>query len=456
MNESWTSRRQFLKLLGGVIGSSTLIPLLGCEDDGNGSAGVALTDAAFPAAYRFFAIVDSDELPITPGIMINDRSEIALFSAENVSGGGTAALLEYRIDYRGDTPAIAARRTVVRHGDVLADGRRVDRLAVVDTNARGHYVFVIDTQPQDGESPTTQHTSAVYTEAGKGGLQRLTRYGDSADDQTRHGGMVGDVTLNDSDEVVVVSYLTNPTTMEISQSLVMYPSLDAPSGAARVLLRTGQMIPQSSSILRAIGLVDMNDIGDCVIQGRGGPAGDPATEGTVLIYNDGSSLRLVSASATLTDAQPDTVGDIYFGPRVGRNGVLAYVHHPADNFTVLAGQSAGMHQMITSKGMMSPAGNVLRGMSAPVVAPNGLIFQQLYTNASPAPGVELIVTNGIEQRTVLAQGDLEYKGLPLVHIVSGYHSKQVDNAGRIVFMAEFGDNVESGRSVQALMVGIPV
>jgi len=267
-----TSRREFIRLLGGALGGVTLAPLAGCggdDDNDNTPPGPApmterLTETPLPSAYQFFPILDVNQTPITPGIMINDQSRILLYSiAETPAGAATGSVLELSMDFSAATPAITSMRPIVSIGDTLADGRRVDRIGVADTNNQGDFVVVIDTYASALDEGTADNISAVYRERNQSGLQALLGFRDDIPGIGKYGGAFGDLALNDNGDVLLVSHFTGHDTVQGQQGLIHLPNLNPQQ--ANMVLQTGDLIPQSSGIIRAFGLTDLNSNGQCLV-----------------------------------------------------------------------------------------------------------------------------------------------------------------------------------------------
>ena len=456
-----TSRRDFIRLLGGALGGVILAPLAGCGGGGNTRDGRRLTDSPLPTGYQFFPIIDVGQTPITPGIMINDNAEILLYSVDQASAGdAVGSVLELTMDFSGSTPAIVNMRPIVSIGDTLADGRRVDRIGVADTNSKGNFIVVVDTYAPDLDSGTVENVSGVYMEQGKAGLESLVGFRDSIPGIGRYGGSFGDISLNDNNDALLVSHFTLDDAVQSQQGLIHLPKADPLE--AEVALQTGDLIPQSNGIIRSFGLTDMNTAGQYVVQVYGDAvgSGESVLQPSALLQGEVGTVNpmtLLCASASLDPADPEVVGESVFGPRISDSNVSAYVHHTSADFHSLSGRTDTVSKIITEVGATSPLSSAVQGLSAPVLGQDGLIYQLIYTDIGRnGPGVELIVSNGAENRTLLANKDITYQGLPLINILHGFHTKQVDAIGRIVFMAEFGDGIENGANTQALVIGIPV
>jgi hypothetical protein len=150
--------------------------------------------------------------------------------------------------------------------------------------------------------------------------------------------------------------------------------------------------------------------------------------------------NLAAASRLLLDAPTRVRGECIYGPRIGEGDTACTVHR---NNTVQVLTLNG--RPVTRSNERSPLGAVIQGVSAPVVAPDGLVYYLLITRV----GLELCMSNGVEERTILARGD-RIEGLPVDAILHAFHSDQADAAGRIVFSVEF----EGGQT--SIVLGLPV
>ena len=239
-----------------------------------------------------------------------------------------------------------------------------------------------------------------------------------------------------------------------------------------MVLKTGDMIPQSNDTFGALGLIGINGAGDYVVQAYGQLRDDLdgafIPQPSALINGNVSATveaaTLLCASAGLQGAQPEFTGDTVMGPRIGPDNVVAQVLHPTQASHALIVRNANGSQVVVQDAALSTGGDIVVGISAPIVAKNGLCYYQAFTDTgvvtgtTASPGMELSVSNGSVQKTLLTRGDtINNQTPPLIAFWSGFHSDQIDNAGRVVFMAEFGDNAGVTSEVTtSLVVGIPV
>jgi len=386
-------------------------------------------------------------------VMINDHSQI-VFHAQNTSGG--FGMYELTMDYSGDAPVVAGVRTIVQQGDALPGGRTVDSIRRGVSNAEGSFAAVIQ----------TEETPSVYLQRKNEPFEPIIEFLDPAPNgRGQYGAAFGDIDLHDDDDLLVVShFIDNDEDAEIG--LFHLPGAKD-SDQGELILQTGDLIPQSETPIVNIGLVDLDDEGQYVAQLEGhiprrkgranppsnGPKGPSVPRGNGKGKHESVSALVrgnvrasvahastIAASRRMVRAAAPMRGDCIFGPRVG-DGDSACTIHRTDKIQVLTLND----RPITRSNARSPLGALIRGISAPVLGANGIVFYLLITQV----GLELCMSNGQEERTILARGD-RIEGLPVNVILHAFHSDQADDQGRIVFTVEF-----EGRP-NSLIVGIPV
>jgi hypothetical protein len=449
-----SSRRDFLKLMSGALGGVVLAQG-GIASGAEGKGRHPGPGTPLPNGYRFYRIFtpgtgDINELA-HGAVMMNDNSEIVFF-AQN--GAGATGAYELTMNYAGPVPAIASMRRIVALGDVLADGRRVDRIYGGDTNRHGSFATVIGTD---------NDVSGVYLERNKGGLQPLIRWLDPIPGAGGHyGANFGDLDLHDGDDVLLTAHFSSDDDPDPQLGLFHLPGAQA-SNLGRVVLRTGDLIPGMDAVITDLGLLDRHDSGNFVIQaygemlrrerphppfvppGRGNHRGLLVQPPSLVIqgnvHQDAVHSRVLTASQSLRVVHPQMAGETYMGPRIGPANDVALTTHldPTTHLLSYLGQP-----VVRSNGR-SPGGEQILGIGAPVVGVNGLMVCLVIVQK----GMELILTNGYAHRTILRYGD-RIDGQTVSAIIHGFHSDQMDAAGRIVFTAEFEANAPS------VVLGIPV
>jgi len=457
-----TGRRDFLGLLGTALGGVALtrggVLAAGGGRFGRGGAGVP----PLPNGYRFYNVLTPGVADfglglrgISGGVFLNDRGEI-LFHAQNAKDG--FGMYGLTMDYGGETPAVAGVRTIVEQGDVLPDGHTVDSIRRGVTNADGSVAAVLQ----------TEETPGVYLQRRESEIEPVIGFLDPAPNGTgEFGAAFGDLDLHDGDDLLVVAHFVDEEE-DAEIGLFHLPgAVDSDQG--NLILQTGDLIPGSETPIVNFGLVDIDDDGEYVAQlegriptrrgrypraggtGTGGASGAAASrtrrERTGMsavvrgnVYAPAAGANVAAASRRMLDAAAPVRGECVFGPRVDGPDA-AITTHRRDTVQILTLND----RMITRTDAHSPLGARIRGVSAPVLGQDGIVYYLLITKL----GLELCMSNGQEERTILSRGD-QIAGQPVNVILHAWHSQQADAAGRIVFTVEY-DNQQS-----SIVVGLPV
>src|ERR1035437_4071892 len=191
-------RRDFIKVLGGVIGAVTLTTSCGSRGNNDTSAVTPI-----PNGFRFFKIISSgavlpggNTLTGIPGtVMLNDANEVHFYGLDQTNANGFYELL---MDYGGSRPTVTQTRKVVREGDVLNDKKEVSRINRGDINNQGSFAAILHTNDK---------LPGLYLERQKKGLEPIAGY------QTTlpggggtFGGIFGDVDIHTNDNILVVAH----------------------------------------------------------------------------------------------------------------------------------------------------------------------------------------------------------------------------------------------------------
>lgn len=446
------NRRDFMKLMGGALGAVTLT-----------SCGSRRSDdepiAPIPNGYTFYKIISSgDPLPggntlgAIPGtVMINSNNEIYFYGMDQSDTNG---YYELTIDYNGSKPAVVKTRKVIREGDTLNDSKVVSKITMGDMNDHGSFAAVIHT---DDKLP------ALYLERGKQGFEPVASLRTSLPGGGgTFGASFGDVDLHNDNDILVVSHFSPNDSAQGHQGVIHLPGGEV-NHYGTIVASTRDLIPDSDGMITGLGLIDMHDNGNYVIQAYGSVAGQ-ATQtakklsGTIdsvaasmLIsgnVNKPYSKVLKSSSPALKVARKSTalaadaaVGEILFGPRIGASNNAAFVGHVSETYQIMHYKS----KQVVAVGSVTPLGATVGSLSAPVVDSAGLLYYQAATDK----GQELMVYNGPELVTILATGDV-VNGSTLNSFFSGFMPDQVDRSGRIVLTGDFEDGSTS------ILIGIPI
>ena len=446
-------RRDFLKLMGGSLGA---VALSSC---GHGNHSNKPPIAPIPNGYIFYKVISSgaslpggNTLGAIPGtVMINSNNEIYFYGMDQTDTNG---YYELTVDYDGTKPTVVQVRKVVREGDSLNDSKVVSKIISGDMNDEGSFAAVIQA---DDKIP------ALYLEREKRGFEPVAGH------QTplpggggTFGGSFGDVDLHNDNDILVVSHFGFSDSAQGYQGVIHLPGGEVNQNGT-IVASTRDLIPESDGIITSLGLVDMHDNGNYVIQSYGSipdqlnqtmkslsGAIDSVAASMLIRGNVKSpnSKTLLSSSPALKVARQlnapigeAAVGEILMGPRIGASNNVAFVNHVTESYHV-------MHYMgkpVVSVGSVTPLGATINSLSAPVIGSNGLLYYQAVTDQ----GMELMVYNGPELVTVLANGDV-VDGSELSSFFSGFMPDQVDRYGRIVLTGDFVDGSTS------ILIGIPI
>lgn len=439
-------RRDFLKLLAGSAGGLMLSSCLGGGSDDTFSSDGFQPD---PNAFRFFSLFDSrgvlpdgrvlDSLP--GSVLLNGAGQV-LFFGSTTSGMGLYELVpDFEATLREGRGVLRGSSKVLARGDVLPDGTVVQGLGGLASNARGSRALTVRNDQQ-------KRLLLFQPPAGDLGIvatfrTRLPELG------IRLGGTFGDLDLNDLDGLLFVDHYTQEGISSPNQGLFLLPEARVGAGA-RLVRTTLDTLPDADGTMAGIGLIDLNSKGSYVAQVLG-PAslvtarGDLPPQGLMAgSVTDSLDSRLLVAPASFRTTMRGklTPGSVVLGPRLAdQSHTTAHVVHESRQDQVLYRDG---HE-IARVNQTSPGGDTIRGFSAPVLSPDGVLHGIVITEH----GHELIRVTDNGSRVLLRRGDA-IEGRVVNSIVFGMHSDQVDAAGRLVFVAEFMD----GSS--AVVLGIPV
>lgn len=447
------SRRDFLKLTGTALGCALLGSAYGCGDDGGGSNPPRGGDP-LPNGYVFYRIYSPGDLGmfpevvgLSPQVLLDERGQV-FFSGQTEAGDfGFYALA---LDLSG-TPRIGQGRRILLEGTAGPDGRVIDTLTAVDVDDDGTVAGVLAFEMPEN---TDQGPGAVVIDRGTGPEILIDYSDDLPGNQGAYGGDFGDIDIEGGDVMVVARFGGDGLEAE---GLFFLPGGEAPQ--ARILLKTGEEIPEANGTLDGLGLVDLDDDGAFVMQAfgddplrprqarqsGGGPTGGVLFQGNV--YQPRGQNRLLCACPSLELSRSararlnvPIAGDSLYGPRIGGEEVTSYVAHLEDDIKLYRNDS-----IIAQSGALSPGGAVIRTLIPGVVNGGGLTFYQLITDR----GIELCAHDGTRAALLLQRGDL-VDGRSLDTLALGFHTSQADNHGRFVCYGQFADGQE------ALLLGVPV
>lgn len=446
-------RRDFLKVFGGACGAVVLSSCgagSGSKGGGGGTSEGAATRPPVPNGYRFHRILNAgDAMPdgttaatLQGSAKINDNSQI-LVQAQDANG--VDGIYELSMEYSGGVPKVAGRRKIVRVGDTLGDGTSVTSLKMGSTNKNGYYATLIN---------DANGLSSVYLEKDKGGLQLVAKALDSLPRNAgKFGASFGDIEIDDTNSLILVSHYV-PEGSSLPKEGLFYLCGGIISDAGRLLASSGDALPESSSTVGRLGLVDIaKSDGQFVAQiycgiplGQQKP-GEETMPASALItgnVNEPSKKPTVLGASKSLRSSSALRGDVIYGPRIGSSKKVAQVVHSTNNILVLYLDG----QVVASTGGTTPLGNTIISFSGPMVSDSGLLYYLAYSEKAE----ELCIFDGETSTTILASGDKINKtdSNAIVSIGYGFVRNMLDSEGRVVFVGQFDDNTSS------VMLGIPV
>jgi hypothetical protein len=447
-----------LKLLGASAGCSLLSSCGGggggsVASDGGGGSIVEPPPASpvpTPNGYAFFKVFSpgdaglSQIAALTPQIMLDDADHIVFYAQH---GDGGYGLYQLGMRYAETRPRLFDARQILRSGQAI-DGRVVSGLASADVNRGGHLATVLNFDIAQG--PAGQGPSAVFIDRGTR-LDKIVDYDDPIPgNHGSWGGDFGDVDLHDSDDVLLVARYGEGG--DSAQGVFLLPGAD--EGNARVVVSSGQEIPQADGSIDNLGLIDLDDDGEYVVQAFGGTLmhAKESGPGSFVIHGNvgrpSSAAKLLSVDPTipLTRAAKSAgaapaVGTSLYGPRVGGPNVTAIITETPDGVMRLLRNNV----VIAQTGQPSPGGSVIETMASAVVHRTGLTFYELATDV----GLELCAHNGQQPLLLITRG-AEVEGDVLDTIAFGFHTTMTDSRARIVCYAQAASGQEF------ILMGVPI
>lgn len=438
-----TTRRDFLKLIGGAVGCSLLSS---CGGSGGGTSGPA--PGPLPNGYVFTRVYTPGDaiLPsvrfLTPEIMLDERGH-AFFYAQDAQD--RYGLYELTLDFAGSLPRAVGARALIKAGQKLPDGRVVSSVGSVDVNRAGDTAMVLN---YDAElSPKELGPTSIALDQ-KGELELIFDFGGEAPEGGQYGEF-GDLDLHDDHLLFVSRYGGGGVS---TQGLVYAPAESGNAGL--VVFSAEDEIPSADGSINALGLVDLDDGGEFVLQAFGlspqtlprsdQPGSSPGSfimQGNV---HQPGQARLLTASRELVLARtenPPSLGTSLHGPRIGGPGITtAITEEGMGNLTLYRDEVP-----IARTGELSPGGSPIRIIVPAVVNASGLTFYEVATDQ----GIELCMHNGQTSALLLSRGAL-VDGVAVDTIAFGFHTTMADAAGRIISYVQMANGQES------ILVGVPV
>lgn len=450
------TRRDFLKLMSASLGCALLTS---CGGSGGGTAsggggavvGASTPGPPLPNGYRFIPIYTPGQLglnvaTLTPQVVIDESNHVFFFAR---AADSSFSLTELTLDYTLSTPAVVDYRVVMAEGLVTSDGRIVSQLVSADVDESGNLAAVVNYDISQG--PAGQGPASVFVDQGQG-LEMIVDYGtDIPGNMGSYGGDFGDVDYQNGDVLLVARYGGDGST---GQGVFYLPG--ATNNAAQMVLNSGQEVPGADGNIENIGLIDLDDQGEYVVQAFGSSpynvptATGSSVRGSVILHANVNSpisqARLLAASPSLqlTRSTADTttsVGESFFGPRIAGPNITSHITEDASGNVTLYRNGVA----IAGSGLTSPGGSLIQGVLSAVINGSGLAFYEVVTDA----GIEVCVSNGLSAATILSRGAV-IGSSTVDTVILGFHTTQVDDNGRLVCYVQMANGQE------AVLLGIPV
>ncbi|MBS2036202.1 hypothetical protein JST97_14525 [bacterium] len=443
-------RRDFLRLLASATGGVLLSSCGSSSDGGSGNFGSGSN--FIPNGYRFIPLLNTgqtlpggatlDSLP--GGVLINGAGQILFHGSANSKVG----LYELTPDYPNllldsRNQSINLRKLLVP-GDALADGEVVEAVGVAVSNAnRSHAVIVRH----------NKSARSLYLEKQATGFKKVCGFRTPLPiaGGLRLGGTLGDVSLNEKDDLIFVDHFTREQQTAPGQGLFFLPGANI-GADARLLSSTDDPLPDSSGFIKGFGLIDLNSKDSFLAHVFGAPllpldSVQPPAQGLLQGRTDSLSGHRLLASPPAFQTTPRGAnllvqGGSVYGARLSEysDDVAHVVHKSSADLSLLINQ-----QELLKIGDRSPGGSIVRGFSGPVLQPNGPLFGVVITE----DGHELDFASPFGLRILLSRGDL-IGSRSVNSIIFGMHPDQVNSLGQMAFVAEFMDGSSS------IILGLPI
>lgn len=443
------SRREFIRIsscaLGGVI-------LVGCSDSGNGGSGGGRT---IPNGYYFYRLKTSGQQVGTGSrsLSIYDFggsahiSESGVFTFDAIDVNGRQGLFQLHVDLAGRLPAILDERTSIISGDVLGDGREVQKCLRHDVNNQGNIAAVV----RPANNSEKHYGSGLYLNISESGFERILGSGDSFHQGLYEStGILGDVSLREGNSLLFeANHLTGAAP---KSSIFHLPG--ASLSSSKQMMSTGDYINGTDQYLTGFGIID--HIADShfsvtvshqysgllgVEQGTASSAVNSLLTG--YISNPGDHL-LLSAGPEISTA--DHTANVHYGPRIGPDGTV--YSKIADEFkeSLIAGS-----EVIKTTDGVTREGYKVDSFTPGCVGPDGIFYYTEYAETDKALHTALYAYDGTDHKVILSTGNtLSDGGAPVKNILFSTTTHHVGDDGIITLVCEFEDNSS------ALIVGIPI
>lgn len=436
------NRREFIQALSGAIGVALVADATALTDLAESAKG----SGKLPSGYvfeRLFTVGGKkagfdDVEEIHPGVILTDGGDL-IFHASRATGEHVV----YRSRLSKARRARATRpQAIVATGQALDAGTVVERVSVGDANAGGTFAFVV--RGTDG------FRSIWAARRGKAPQLVLARGATAPGGGTYSGGF-GDIDLEDDGALMFTARFTDHG--EASQGLFYVPRNKKRPG--KLLLQTGQRLPDSKSLITGFGLIERR--GRYFIQqvygrqfshlARQDFKTEPSGFVTGVVSQGHRGARLLLGSKELRAEKRVLNADAFVGPRVHSDGTAGTVSHRGGGHLTLHRhqRSARRATKLSSTGSRTDHGAPVETISAPVFGAGGILYYRTISKRA----MEIYAVDDRERRRIIASGD-RVNGERVKAFNFGWHTDQADKNGRLAFQATLAD----GRTT--IIVGTPV
>jgi hypothetical protein len=343
-----------------------------------------------PNGYSFHRLFSTgDELPhggraeFLPGsAKITDDQRIFFHAAdahERDQDGLTMGLYEMAMDYGQSLPQAASLAQVVREGEYLDDGFKVDQVSIADSSDQGSVAVRIRTDEHN--LPSLYLRSALENSTGNRLTKVLGYLTETPDGQGRFGGSVGNFDLHEGDDLLVAAHWSLESAVHTGEGLFHLPQ-GGVNRSGRLLLQTGDWVENSTSLINQFGLLHRDGPGGAYVvqvhteepvnyQPRAAGEGSGPKPGSAVlkdrIGSQGPASADLLAASRGTELSPmalgggTVIGTTLYGPRIGPEGEVAHVVHLTNDHLRLYHHG----RLIISTGDPSPTGRPVTGLGAP-------------------------------------------------------------------------------------------
>ena len=479
------TRRDFVKAMSSALGGVSLL-----------SPGTAKGQAigSLPSGYKFYRVLTADQGSGggIPTNIVNMNGSVMMASPASGSGpayiylhgqvaGGLPALFQIDIDYGSTPPRVTSAQSIATENSTInIDGipLRIEHFGTGDSNSLGQYVTTL---LPVGATPNTAPGVFLFTPGSN--WSRLIRFADPAPDGSFYGADFGDIAIDDEENLLLVAATTQaPGLAEsgFSGSQALITTGISGASQARVVFRTGDLLPVSSAAIRSVGLIDLSTTNAFAAQVAAKRLHNSARPGTALIVGNTqrgmAEHRVIAASPSVVPPNEAALlniasGETFMGARVDPQQDVGFVTHLSSfersigsNDTQDLGYFARPRwRRLGRTRSLATRHQAVVSYNAPCLSDTGLLFE---TELLAEGSFRFSFFVGINNETLLQSGDrvqgINPTGeLTITEIFFGQHSAQVDRAGRIAFTAEFQlSNAPSlvrtpSNYITALVVGIP-